>query len=111
MPVRSAIELQFDDNDLVSVKNRELALAGSPSLNLNDKTAQVTVNTAAGDGAVGVQLPNRGNALLNAPRVEGLPDTSVRRNPQRKRGQIGRKGGQEEKEEKGTDLFFSSLLR
>ncbi|WP_433770588.1 filamentous hemagglutinin N-terminal domain-containing protein [Pseudomonas putida] len=81
MPVRSATELQFDNNDLVSVKNRELALAGSPSLNLNDKTAQVNVNAAAGDGAVGVQLPNRGNALLNTPRVQGLPDTSVRSNP------------------------------
>ncbi|WP_433770592.1 hypothetical protein [Pseudomonas putida] len=81
MPVRNASDLQFDYNDLVSVKNRELALAGSPSLNLNDKTAQVNVNTAAGDGTVGVQLPNRGNALINTPRVQGLPDTSVRSKP------------------------------
>ncbi|MGY2339115.1 two-partner secretion domain-containing protein [Pseudomonas sp. SDO5532_S415] len=81
MPVRQATELQFDENDPVSVKNRELALAGSPSLNLNDKAAQVNVNAAVGDGAVGVQLPNRGNALIYVPRVQGVPDTSVRRNP------------------------------
>ncbi|MGH8386397.1 MAG: filamentous hemagglutinin N-terminal domain-containing protein [Pseudomonas sp.] len=64
-PVRDATALQFDDNDLVSVSNRELALATSPSLNLDDKTAQVNVNAA----------------LINTPRVQGLPDTSVRSNP------------------------------
>ncbi|WP_177435011.1 ribonuclease domain-containing protein [Pseudomonas sp. Sample_10] len=72
-PVRNATELQFDDNDPVSVRDRELALAGNPSLNLNDKTAQVNAD--------GVQLPDRGNTLINAPRVQGLPDTSVRSNP------------------------------
>ncbi|WP_082557541.1 two-partner secretion domain-containing protein [Pseudomonas sp. Root562] len=72
-PVRDATELQFDDNDPVSVRDRELALAGNPSLNLNNKTAQVNAD--------GVQLPDRGNVLINAPRVQGLPDTSVRSNP------------------------------
>ncbi|WP_178131315.1 filamentous hemagglutinin N-terminal domain-containing protein [Pseudomonas sp. C1C7] len=74
-PVRSATELQFDANDLVSVENRELALAGSPSLNLNTQTAQVNAN------ATGLQVPDQGNAQLNTPRVQGLPDTSVRSNP------------------------------
>ncbi|WP_123719232.1 hemagglutinin repeat-containing protein, partial [Pseudomonas lini] len=81
MPVRQATELQFDKNDPVSVKNRELALASRPSVNLNDKTAQVNVNAAAGDGPVGMLLPNSGNVSFNVPRVQGLPDTSVRSNP------------------------------
>ncbi|WP_226501603.1 hemagglutinin repeat-containing protein [Pseudomonas sp. MWU16-30322] len=81
MPVRHATDLQFDTNDPVSVKNRELALASRPSLNLNDKTAVINVNAAAGDGPVGVLLPNRGSASFNVPRVQGLPDTSVRSNP------------------------------
>ncbi|WP_158242638.1 MULTISPECIES: hemagglutinin repeat-containing protein [unclassified Pseudomonas] len=81
MPVRQATEFQFDKNDPVSVKNRELALASRPSVNLNDKTAQVNVNAAAGDGPVGVLLPNRGNSSFDVPRVQGLPDTSVRSNP------------------------------
>ncbi|WP_283190188.1 hemagglutinin repeat-containing protein [Pseudomonas sp. PMCC200344] len=81
MPVRQATEFQFDQNDPVSVKNRELALASRPSVNLNDKTALINVNAAAGDGPVGVLLPNRGNASFNVPRVQGLPDTSVRSNP------------------------------
>jgi len=81
MPVRHATDLQFDKNDPVSVKNRELALASRPSLNLDDKTAVINVNAAAGDGPVGVLLPNRGSASFNVPRVQGLPDTSVRSNP------------------------------
>ena len=81
MPVRHATDLQFDTNDPVSVKNRELALASRPSLNLNDKTAVINVNAAAGDGPVGVLLPNRGSASFNVPRVQGLPDISVRSNP------------------------------
>ncbi|WP_165353263.1 hemagglutinin repeat-containing protein [Pseudomonas sp. ACM7] len=79
MPVRQATEFQFDKNDPVSVKNRELALASRPSVNLNDKTAQVNVNAATGDGPVGVLLP--GSPSFNVPRVQGLPDTSVRSNP------------------------------
>jgi filamentous hemagglutinin len=81
MPVRKASELQFDNSDPVSVKNRELALAGRPSLNLNDKTAAINVNAAAGDGPVGVLMPNRGNVSFEVARVQGLPDTSVRSNP------------------------------
>lgn len=81
MPVVRATEFQFDKNDPVSVKNRELALASRPSVNLNDKTALINVNAAAGDGPVGVLLPNSGNASFNVPRVQGLPDTSVRSNP------------------------------
>ncbi|WP_423815694.1 hemagglutinin repeat-containing protein, partial [Pseudomonas koreensis] len=81
MPVRHATDLQFDKNDPVSVKNRELALASRSSLNLDDKTAVINVNAAAGDGPVGVLLPNRGSASFNVPRVQGLPDTSVRSNP------------------------------
>ncbi|MHC8378382.1 hemagglutinin repeat-containing protein [Pseudomonas sp. MDT1-16] len=79
MPVRQATEFQFDKNDPVSVKNRELTLASRPSVNLNDKAAQVNVNAAAGDGPVGVLLP--GSPSFNVPRVQGLPDTSVRSNP------------------------------
>ncbi|WP_223569657.1 hemagglutinin repeat-containing protein [Pseudomonas sp. BF-R-26] len=79
MPVRQATEFQFDKNDPVSVKKRELALASRPSVNLNDKTAQVNVNAAAGDGPIGVLLP--GSPSFNVPRVQGLPDTSVRSNP------------------------------
>jgi filamentous hemagglutinin len=81
MPVRQATEFQFDKNDPVSVNNRELALASRPSVNLNDKAAQINVNAAAGDGPVGVLLPNRGNISFDVPRVQGLPDTSVRSNP------------------------------
>jgi filamentous hemagglutinin len=79
MPVRHATEFQFDKNDPVSVKKRDLALASRPSVNLNDKTAQVNVNAATGDGPVGVLLP--GSPSFNVPRVQGLPDTSVRSNP------------------------------
>ncbi len=81
MPVRHATDFQIDKNDPVSVKNRELALADRPSLNLNDKIADINVNAAAGDGPVGVTLPNRGGPTFNVPRVQGLPDTSVRSNP------------------------------
>ena len=81
MPVRHATDLQFDKNDPVSVKNRELALASRPSLNLNDKTAVINVNAAAGDGPVGVLMPARGNVSFDVPRVQALPDTSVRSNP------------------------------
>jgi filamentous hemagglutinin len=81
MPVRQATEFQFDKNDPVSVKNRELALASRPSVNLNDKAALINVSAATGDGPVGVLLPNSGNASFNVPRVQGLPDTSVRSNP------------------------------
>ncbi|MGC3932201.1 hemagglutinin repeat-containing protein [Pseudomonas atacamensis] len=81
MPVRKATDIQFDGSDPVSVKNRELALAARPSLNLNDQAALINVGTAAGDGPVGVLLPNRGNVSFDVPRVQGLPDTSVRSNP------------------------------
>ncbi|WP_339433180.1 hemagglutinin repeat-containing protein [Pseudomonas sp. EA_65y_Pfl2_P78] len=81
MPVRQAADFQFDANDPVSVKKRDLALASGASVNLNDKTAQFNVGTTATDGPVGVQLPNRGNVSFNVPRVQGLPDTSVRSNP------------------------------
>ncbi|WP_277951946.1 hemagglutinin repeat-containing protein [Pseudomonas sp. TH06] len=81
MPVRKGSDFQFDVNDPVSVKNRELALAARPSLNLNDKVVQVNVSGVAGDGPVGVMLPNRGNGSFDVPRVQGLPDTSVRSNP------------------------------
>ncbi|PQP06661.1 hemagglutinin [Pseudomonas frederiksbergensis] len=81
MPVRQATELQFDKNDPVSVKKRDLALASRPSVSLNDKTVQVSVNPATGGGPVGVLLPNSGNVSFNVPRVQGLPDTSVRSNP------------------------------
>ncbi|WP_236189434.1 hemagglutinin repeat-containing protein [Pseudomonas paraglycinae] len=81
MPVRKASDYQFDQNDPVSLKNRDLALAARLSLDLNDKAVQVYVGAVAGDGPVGVMLPNRGNASFNVPRVQGLPDTSVRSNP------------------------------
>ena len=81
MPVKHATDFQIDKNDPVSVKNRELALADRPSLNLSDKIADINVNAAAGDGPVGVMLPNRGGPTFNVPRVQGLPDTSVRSNP------------------------------
>ncbi|MCP1479048.1 filamentous hemagglutinin [Pseudomonas chlororaphis] len=81
MPAVRATEFQFDKNDPVSVKNRELALASRPSVNLNDKTAQVDVKAAEGDGPIGMLLPNSGSASFNVPRVQGLPDTSVRSNP------------------------------
>ncbi|POA30578.1 hemagglutinin repeat-containing protein [Pseudomonas sp. GW456-12-1-14-TSB6] len=81
MPARSATALQFDQNDPVSKKKRDLALSGVPSLNLNDKTAQFNVGPVAGDGPVGVLAPNRGQVSFDVPRVQGLPDTSVRSNP------------------------------
>ncbi|TBN46950.1 filamentous hemagglutinin [Pseudomonas sp. BGI-2] len=74
-------ELQFDKNDPVSVKARELALANRPPVDFSDKAANISVNAAAGDGPVGVFLPNRDNGPMTVPRVEGLPDTSVRSNP------------------------------
>ncbi|WP_353188734.1 hemagglutinin repeat-containing protein [Pseudomonas sp.] len=81
MPVRKATDIQFDGSDPVSIKNRELALAARPSLNLNDQATLINVSAAAGDGPVGVLLPNRGNVSFDVPRVQGLPDTSVRSNP------------------------------
>ncbi|WP_248741907.1 MULTISPECIES: hemagglutinin repeat-containing protein [unclassified Pseudomonas] len=81
MPVRSATQLQFDQNDPVSMKKRDLTLASRPSLNLNDKTVLINVNAVAGDGPVGVLAPNRGQVSFDVPRVQGLPDTSVRSNP------------------------------
>ncbi|AZD08258.1 Putative large exoprotein, ShlA/HecA/FhaA family [Pseudomonas chlororaphis] len=81
MPAVRATEFQLDKNDPVSVKARELALASRPSVNLNDKTAQINVKAADGDGPVGMSLPNGGSASFNVPRVQGLPDTSVRSNP------------------------------
>jgi filamentous hemagglutinin len=81
MPARSATALQFDQNDPVSKKKRDLALSGVPSLNLNGKTAQFNVGPVAGDGPVGVMAPNRSQVSFNVPRVQGLPDTSVRSNP------------------------------
>ncbi|MFJ2486387.1 hemagglutinin repeat-containing protein [Pseudomonas sp. NPDC087639] len=81
MPARPSTQFQFDNNDSVSTKKRDLALSDAASLNLNDRTAQFNVGAAAADGPVGVLLPNRGNALIYAPPVKGLPDTSVRSNP------------------------------
>ena len=81
MPARSATQLQFDQNDPVSMKKRDLTLASRPSLNLNDKTVLINVNAVAGDGPVGVLAPNRGQVSFDVPRVQGLPDTSVRSNP------------------------------
>ena len=81
MPARSATALQFDQNDPVSKKKRDLALSGVPSLNLNDKTAQFNVGPVAGDGPVRVMAPNRSQVSFDVPRVQGLPDTSVRSNP------------------------------
>jgi filamentous hemagglutinin len=81
MPVRKATDFQFDGNDPVSIKNRDLMLANGASVNLNDKTAQFNVGTTTADVPVGVLLPNRGNVSFDVPRVQGLPDTSVRSNP------------------------------
>ncbi|WP_241664247.1 hemagglutinin repeat-containing protein [Pseudomonas sp. Sample_21] len=81
MPVRHATEFKIDDNAPVSVKNRELALADRQSLNLNDKTAMISVNAAESGGLVRVSAPDRGNVSFDVPRVQGLPDTSVRSNP------------------------------
>ncbi|PYB88720.1 hemagglutinin [Pseudomonas koreensis] len=81
MPVRKATDFQFDGNDPVSIKNRDLMLANGASVNLNDKTAQFNVGTTIADVPVGVLLPNRGNVSFDVPRVQGLPDTSVRSNP------------------------------
>ena len=81
MPARPSTQFQFDDNDPVSTKKREVALSDAASLNLNDKTAQFNVGATTADGPVGVLLPDRGNALIYAPPVKGLPDTSVRSNP------------------------------
>ncbi|RRW52127.1 hemagglutinin repeat-containing protein [Pseudomonas moraviensis] len=83
MPVRKATDFQFDGNDPVSIKNRDLMLANGASVNLNDKTAQFNVGTTTADVPVGVLLPNRGNVSFDVPRVQGLPDTSVRSNPQK----------------------------
>ncbi|PYB94926.1 hemagglutinin [Pseudomonas koreensis] len=81
MPVRHATEFKIDDDAPVSVKNRELALADRQSLNLNDKTAMISVNAAESGGLVRVSAPDRGNVSFDVPRVQGLPDTSVRSNP------------------------------
>ncbi|MFI8225071.1 hemagglutinin repeat-containing protein [Pseudomonas sp. NPDC085632] len=81
MPARPSTQFQFDNTDPVSIKKRDLALSDAASLNLNDRTAQFNVGATAADGPVGVLLPNRGNALIYAPPVKGLPDTSVRSNP------------------------------
>ncbi|WP_414705539.1 hemagglutinin repeat-containing protein, partial [Pseudomonas sp.] len=81
MPVRHATDFKIDDNAPVSVKNRELALADRQSLNLNDKTAMISVNAAESGGLVRVSAPDRGNVSFDVPRVQGLPDTSVRSNP------------------------------
>ncbi|MBK5529905.1 DUF637 domain-containing protein, partial [Pseudomonas sp. TH06] len=81
MPARPSTQFQFDNNDPVSVKKRDLALSDAASLNLNDRTAQFNVGATAADGPVGVLLPARGNPAFDVPRVQGLPDTSVRSNP------------------------------
>ncbi|MBH3404650.1 hemagglutinin repeat-containing protein [Pseudomonas glycinae] len=81
MPARPTTQLQFDQNDPVSTNKRDLTLASRPSLNLNDKTVLINVNAVAGDGPVGVLAPNRGQVSFDVPRVQGLPDTSVRSNP------------------------------
>ena len=81
MPVRHATEFKIDDDAPVSVKNRELALADRQSLNLNDKTAMISVNAAESGGLVRVSAPDRGNVSFDVPLVQGLPDTSVRSNP------------------------------
>ncbi|MGE1172730.1 hemagglutinin repeat-containing protein [Pseudomonas sp. BW7P1] len=81
MPDRPTTQLHFDQNDPVSTNKRDLTLASRPSLNLNDKAALINVNAVAGDGPVGVLAPNRGQASFDVPRVQGLPDTSVRSNP------------------------------
>jgi filamentous hemagglutinin len=58
-PVRHVAKLQFE-NDLVSVQNRELAVA-----------ARVSVDAAADDASI----------MFDVPRVRALPDNSVRSNP------------------------------
>lgn len=83
MPVRHATDLQFDKNDPVSVKARELALANRPAVGFSDKAASVSVSAAAGDGPVGVLLPGRSNGPMSVPRVQGLPETNVPSNPQK----------------------------
>jgi filamentous hemagglutinin len=81
MPVRHATDFQIDKNDPVSIKKRDLALSDAASLNLNDRTAQFKVGATAADGPVGVLVPGRGSPSFDVPRVQGLPDTSVRSNP------------------------------
>ncbi|MBY8961016.1 filamentous hemagglutinin N-terminal domain-containing protein, partial [Pseudomonas sp. MIS38] len=81
MPARPSTQFQFDNNDPVSIKKRDLALSDASSLNLNDRTAQFNVGATAADGPVGVLVPARGNPAFDVPRVQGLPDTSVRSNP------------------------------
>ncbi|WP_162556187.1 hemagglutinin repeat-containing protein [Pseudomonas sp. 31-12] len=76
-----ATEFKFDKNDPVSVKARDLALASRPPVDSSDKMAMVSVNAAASDSPVGVLLPNRTSGPMSVPRVQGLPDTSVRSNP------------------------------
>ncbi|WLG22504.1 hemagglutinin repeat-containing protein [Pseudomonas sp. FP1154] len=80
---RPATALQFDQNDPVAINKRDLILAARPSLNLDDKAVLINVNASAGDGPVGVLLPNRDKGAFDVPRVQGLPDTSVRSNPQK----------------------------
>ncbi|MBF6033647.1 hemagglutinin repeat-containing protein [Pseudomonas sp. P155] len=81
MPVRHATDFQIDKTDPVSMKKRDLALSDAASLNLNDRTAQFNVGATAADGPVGVLVPGRGSPSFDVPRVQGLPDTSVRSNP------------------------------
>ncbi|VVQ08080.1 hemagglutinin repeat-containing protein [Pseudomonas fluorescens] len=81
MPVKQATDFQIDKNDPVSMKKRDLALSDAASLNLNDRTAQFNVGPTAADGPVGVLVPGRGSPSFEVPRVQGLPDTSVRSNP------------------------------
>jgi filamentous hemagglutinin len=81
MPARPSTQFQFDNNDPVSMKKRDLALSDAASLNLNDRIAQFNVGATAADGPVGVLVPARGNPAFDVPRVQGLPDTSVRSNP------------------------------
>ncbi|WP_123416456.1 hemagglutinin repeat-containing protein [Pseudomonas brassicacearum] len=82
-PARPATALQFDQNDPVAMNKRDLILAARPSLNLDDKAALINVNASAGDGPVGVLLPNRDKGAFDVPRVKGLPDTNGRSNPQK----------------------------
>ncbi|MCD4531661.1 hemagglutinin repeat-containing protein [Pseudomonas sp. C3-2018] len=82
-PARPATALQFDQNDPVAINKRDLILAARPSLNLADKTALINVNASAGDGPVGVLLPNRDEGAFDITHVQGLPDSSVRTNPQK----------------------------
>ncbi|WNZ86719.1 hemagglutinin repeat-containing protein [Pseudomonas sp. P108] len=81
MPVRHATDFQIDKDAPVSMKKRDLALSDAASLNLNDRTAQFNVGATAADGPVGVLVPGRGSPTFDVPRVQGLPDTSVRSNP------------------------------